>query len=360
MKFRLWVLTIVTVFLFAPTAHAVTCTPTGFAPDGPNLTAALINPASVPTSLDATGCDIGVYYHLVGAVFLNAKFISGAKSYGIVVNGDDAGVIVSLTNNVIHDIGDNPFTGAQHGIGIYLRAYGANIINGQVTGNVVYNYQKAGIVANGSGVRLSKLDANLVVGLGHVNFIAQNGIQIGYGALPFPSQVNGNWVVNNSYIGTPGDGSASAGILVVGGPYYTCPLGACPYTKNVLVGIAATLTEAGTNVLLNNDVGIFSFNAAVGGATTSPTPTNVLMIANALYSDLAYNAAYIAAISAFGHSDYIVGNTIVPGGGYGPSCGSLIDTSGSTNAQVYLNTPAICTATPAAAPVGRLIPSPSQ
>jgi hypothetical protein len=44
------------------------CTPTGFVRDGMNLTAALINPAGVVTvDVDATGCDIGIYYNLVAS-----------------------------------------------------------------------------------------------------------------------------------------------------------------------------------------------------------------------------------------------------------------------------------------------------
>lgn len=39
-----------------------TCTPTGFFVDGLNLTAAMINPGDVTGTLDATGCNIGVYY----------------------------------------------------------------------------------------------------------------------------------------------------------------------------------------------------------------------------------------------------------------------------------------------------------
>src|ERR1043166_3525576 len=43
-------------------AAAVTCTPTGFSRDSINLTAALINPPNVSGDVDATGCEIGVYY----------------------------------------------------------------------------------------------------------------------------------------------------------------------------------------------------------------------------------------------------------------------------------------------------------
>jgi hypothetical protein len=349
---KLWALTIAAVFMLVPRAYAVTCSPTGFMVDSINLTAAFINPSNgaVPAVLDATGCNIGVYYdHSIafGLIGLSGKEIHGANYYGVVVNADAGNLLVNITNNFIHNIGEVPANGAQHGVGLYLRAYSTFSVSGNVTGNIVYLYQKGGIVANGPGVKLTKLNGNLVYGLGHVPFIAQNGIQIGYGALPFPSEVDGNLVGGNSYIGTPGDGSASAGILVVGGPFYTCPSGPCPYTKTVLIGINSALNAVAPNYLLNNDVGVFSFNVAADGVSPPPTPSNVLIIANVAESDQAYNQAYIAAISALGNTDYIVANDIVPGGGYGPSCSSIIDTSGSLNPQVFLNTPATCTSLPA-------------
>jgi hypothetical protein len=38
------------------------CTETGFFVDGTNMTAAQINPGNVTGTVDATGCNIGVYY----------------------------------------------------------------------------------------------------------------------------------------------------------------------------------------------------------------------------------------------------------------------------------------------------------
>ena len=51
----------------APRALAA-CTQTGFVRDGINLTAALINPTgTVSGDVDATGCNIGIYYSDVAA-----------------------------------------------------------------------------------------------------------------------------------------------------------------------------------------------------------------------------------------------------------------------------------------------------
>jgi hypothetical protein len=45
-----------------PTVRGFSCTPTGFFRDGINMTAALINPTSVTGTVNATGCNIGVYF----------------------------------------------------------------------------------------------------------------------------------------------------------------------------------------------------------------------------------------------------------------------------------------------------------
>src|SRR5437764_978005 len=93
---------------------AATCTPTGFYRDSTDMTAALINPpGTLSGELDATGCNIGVYYdHGTGAV--NGANIHGANYFGVVVNGDANAVGVDITNSQIHNIGEMPLNGTQH------------------------------------------------------------------------------------------------------------------------------------------------------------------------------------------------------------------------------------------------------
>jgi hypothetical protein len=141
----------------------------------------------------------------------------------------------------------------------------------------------------------------------------------------------GNLVTGNSYIGFPGDGSASAGILVVGGAGYgVCPDGNdCPYTTSVpMVG----------NTLLNNDVGVYASNVQAD-FSAPPTPTTLVIARNLAGDDQCYNQSYQAGISDQGNTDFILFNYIVQGGGYGPSCGPNIDTTGSINPVVVGNVP---------------------
>lgn len=193
----------------AVVATVFSCTPTGFSRDGLVLTAALINPGAVTTTVvDATGCDIGIYYNTTGSV--DQSTVAGAKYFGIVNDG----AAVDVTNSSISNIGDRPFSGAQHGVAIfYTTEHDVGVptgtASGTITGNSISLYQKGGITVRGDGASATILD-NTVTGLGPVDFIAQNGIQVSFGA---SGVVRSNSVSGNDY--TPA-GTTSCGILLFG------------------------------------------------------------------------------------------------------------------------------------------------
>lgn len=317
------ILAIAAAIPFATTASAEGCTSTGFYRDGINMTAALINPTGTVTgTLNATGCNIGVYYdNGVGSV--NNANISGANYFGVLVNGDVNTVSVSVTNSSVHDIGESPLNGAQHGVGIYYRALGTGTASGTIRGNTVSNYQKGGIVANGLGTNVT-IKGNIVTGQGPVAYIAQNGIQVGYGAI---AQVNSNTVTGNSYTGSS---TASGGIIVVGGPCY---------------GGAYTVgTQIVGNTVRNNDIGIWLSNIQEGCVSAPLTQTNVKVINNTISNSAFTNGiCYQAGVADQGNNDKIINNTI-SGTGYGPSemppCYAVhidADASFTNNVKVHAN-----------------------
>jgi len=177
-------------------AEAATCTATGFVRDSVDLTAAQIG-GTVSGSLDAGGCDIGVYFAKPGSVTPGAQ-IFGARYFGVVNDGTS----VTVKGASIHNIGENPFNGSQHGVGIYFTDGGSGVIDG----NTVWAYQKGGIVVtlpqtwNGTATTATVTN-NTVSGLGPVGFIAQNGIQVSRGAV---ASVRGNDISNNFYTGEAG------------------------------------------------------------------------------------------------------------------------------------------------------------
>jgi hypothetical protein len=176
------------------------CTPTGISVDNIPMTAAQIG-GSVTGDLNATGCNIGVYYDSAnpGSVGSGAD-IHGANYFGVYVNG----AAVDVTDSHIHQIGDSPFSGNQHGRAVFYAA-GAT---GMVTGNMITDYQKNGIVATGSRTNVQVLN-NIVTGRGHIATIAQNGIVILSEAT---AVIKGNAVTANWY--TPKD-TVACGLLFI-------------------------------------------------------------------------------------------------------------------------------------------------
>ena len=142
------------------------CTATGFMRDGMDLTAAVINPTDPVTgTVDASTCNIGVYYGPGHIGSVEGAEIYGANYYGLVANAPAVDVSVSS----IHDIGETPLNGSQHGIGVHYTTIdqaGASTgpgASGAVRGTDVWSYQKNGIVVTGDGAAVTVM-ANTVTG----------------------------------------------------------------------------------------------------------------------------------------------------------------------------------------------------
>ena len=184
-------------------AAQATCTPTGLMRDGIDLTAAEMNPSgTVAGPVDASGCNIGVYYGPGNTGTVSGANISGANYYGVVADG----ATVSISNSSIHDIGESPFNGAQHGVGVlYTTVHQdgsttSTPAKGTLSGSTISNYQKNGVVVSGSGASVT-VQNNTVTGQGQIPYIAQNGIEIASGAsaLVKGNTVSGNWYTGPTY-----------------------------------------------------------------------------------------------------------------------------------------------------------------
>ena len=297
---------------------AATCTPTGFYRDNIDLSAALINPVgTVSGEVDATGCNIGVYYNVGQGTVSNAD-IHGANYFGVVVDGNTTVVTVNVLQSSIHDIGDSPLGGAQHGVGIYYAAFDGGSASGRIVGNSVSNYQKGGIVANGPGTT-ADIENNIVTGQGRIDYIAQNGIQAGWGAT---AQIMRNTVTGNSYTGL--NCASSGGIIAVGGPLYGPP------------NVYTTGTQIVGNTVTNNDVGVYLSNLdssdAYPGYAPPSTMTNIKVVGNTITNDSLANISgnelscgdptsgggYQAGVSDVGNNDKIIDN-VISGAGYAAS-----------------------------------------
>jgi hypothetical protein len=297
-----YVLAIAAVFVVSVAlpshAAAPACAPTGFN----GLTAALVNPGNVNGgTINATGCDMGIYYSGTDATVQNVA-VFGALYYGVMVHGDTTTTNVDILNSFISNIGDSPFNGVQRGVAIYYRAFfPTGTATGRVSGNHISQYQKGGIVVNGPGSNV-QVQQNEVLGLGPVSFIAQNGIQFGFGS---SGSAMKNTVNGNAY---NGGRDVSGGIIVVGGPGYgSCPDGnPCLYTTGIQIV---------QNTLDGNDVGIFLTNLRADFGAPDDA-TNIKAVNNTLTNAALTNIyPYQAGVSDVGNNDKIINNKI-SGPGY--------------------------------------------
>ena len=159
------------------------CLATGFIRDAHPLTATVIGTSAPITNtvVDATGCDIGIYYGpgVIGSV--NQSTIAGATYFGVVNDKTTVDVI----NSSVSNIGDRPFGGSQHGVAILYTTVNpdgtsSGAASGIIRGNSVSLYQKGGITVSGVNA-FAEVLRNTVTGFGPVDFIAQNGIQVSFG-----------------------------------------------------------------------------------------------------------------------------------------------------------------------------------
>jgi hypothetical protein len=289
-----------------------TCLPTGFMRDGANLTAAEINPTSPYSgTLNATSCDIGIYYGPKAAgitATVDGATVYGANRFGILNDGSD----VTISDSTVHDIGLNQNNGDE-GYGIYFAI--ASGATGSITGNYIYDYGNNGIVVNGglaSNNATVNITDNTLAGQGPDPNIAQTGIQLGFGAL---GNISGNTVLANSYSGTAG--GQGTGILVFGGPCYTS-------TGNWTSLTIHDITVNG-NFLIGNNVGVAVFNLD-SSCNTSTKASNNTISANVIRKfsvtsktgfSVTPPAGYQAGIQDAAKGDTIENNNIC-GRGYGP------------------------------------------
>lgn len=276
------------------TTDASIVVPNGKTLDGRNFTITAVDPAGD---------------HFRGAVVVNGGTSASVKNLKITVSGlvdaCDAGAdrlrgimfdgaSGSITGNTVYGLNQGS-SGCQEGNAIEVRNFGSNPgrINVNVGSNILTDYQKTGIVANGN-VHVNA-DNNIVDGGGPIGFIARNGIQFGFGATGGAKK---NFVNGNSYTGTS---AVSGGILVYGEPGAYC------------VGVQIV-----QNTITGNDVGVY---LAQSEWDYSPplTATNAKVINNAISHDSVTNGyIYQAGVSVAGNNDKVISNTI-SGAGYDPN-----------------------------------------
>jgi hypothetical protein len=230
-------------FGLASPAHALGCVPVSTS-RGIFTTAAI---DQITGTIDATGCDIGDY--IVSSVSVSGLTVHDANQYGIFVDSQLGAITVSISEATVYNIGAHTGTaftpnGVQTGIGIIFDSGASGpTASGSITSSNIYAYQKGGIVVNhNSDVSAT---GNTVTGLGHVDYIAQNGIEYARDAV---GTIRENTVSGNYYTGTEG-------VLADGSPCGPSQSSTCPPGHvYISVGILLVLIDPNNIQRGQNDV----------------------------------------------------------------------------------------------------------
>jgi hypothetical protein len=218
--------------------------------------------AARPSGANTTGVSVSLSHVTIEG---NWQFEDSCavQMFGVLVGG---GASLTLADSVVEQVGDFPLQGCQSGVGVEA----GDSVTGQIghatlTDDTIETYQKNGVTIDGPG-STAKITGSTVTGSGPTPTIAQNGIQISFGAT---GSVTGSTISGNNYTGTPQQEgyfpTYATGILVYGGGGSVCGIGASsPLVRN------ASLTG---NTLTNNDVGIQLFNVNAHCNKSVRTPT---------------------------------------------------------------------------------------
>jgi hypothetical protein len=153
----------------------------------------------------------------------------------------------SIEHNAVRNVRlASSLPGCQSGDAILVESSASGQSNVSISENSVDGYQKNGITANDAGTR-AEVSGNAVSGLGPTTVAAQNGIQIGFGAL---GRVTNNAVADNVY--SPCESAAN-----------------CPSNAAGILIFQSDGVRVERNTLGSNQVGVFvaANNGDIGGNT---------------------------------------------------------------------------------------------
>lgn len=183
----------------------------------------------------------------------------GNTNYGLVGIGY-CNASGSITNTTITNIQNSPANGSQHGVGIYVVNKDGIDRTVDISNNTINNFQKNGMALSGNGLTVN-VNNNTVTGKGEINYIAQNGIQVSFGA---KGSIYNNTVTGFDFTNAANpDNNASAGILVYqpGGDVLVHG-NTISNSDNGIYVYDATNTSISSNTLRNNLYGIVLYDVS--------------------------------------------------------------------------------------------------
>lgn len=154
--------------------------------------------------------DVTIREFTISGPLPDAEFCSPISRTGVRVDGNGSATI--LRNHITEIRSANPaLRGCQNGVAILVgRQSEGQVGRATITENLIDKYQKNGPTVGNAGSQAT-ISGNIILGIGPTPDIAQNGIQIGFGAT---ADVRLNRVSGNAYSLAPAD--SATGILLYG------------------------------------------------------------------------------------------------------------------------------------------------
>jgi len=189
----------------------------------------------------------------------------------------------TVDNVEVVGIRNTPLSGSQHGVGIYAYNADGTPRTLTITDSFIHDFQKNGMALSGDGLTV-RVEGNTVVGVGPTDKIAQNGIQVGFGA---GGLIVGNVVRDVWWIGPTWTssgilvGGTAAGLEIRGNEVSGAQTGIYAYdTRGALIITYNVVKDGNWNVILYNTPGaVVQFNSITGsgdGSWTDSAPNATL------------------------------------------------------------------------------------
>lgn len=236
----------------------------------------------------------------------NALLGCGTDPIGIYYQNSSGRITDSVARNQILSGSDQ---GCQVGLGIDVESdSGAPAVT--VSNNSVHTYQKNGITAGGPGTGGGPAMAvtnNTVIGIGATPMIAQNGIQMGFGA---SGKVNNNSIADDIYTGSAG--AAGSGILIYASSGITISGNSVQSTQFGIATVTDSIDGPADNAIItfNHIGGTQEFDAIDLCSDTNTAQSNTI------YGSMAQSGIHLddgcpgPGAAASGNNDTVTNNTI--------------------------------------------------
>ncbi|MBI9048073.1 MAG: right-handed parallel beta-helix repeat-containing protein [Anaerolineaceae bacterium] len=211
----------------------------------------------------------------------------------------------TVSNSLIQNIMDTPFSGSQHGVAIYAYNEDGTARTLNIFDNTIVDFQKNAMALAGAGLTVDVHD-NTITGAGPTSVTAQNGIQVGYDAT---GSITNNIVEDVWY---SGPNWSATGILIYNAG------GTVEVSDNTVNdsqnGVYAQNTEVeiSDNTINGSDYGVVIYGSTSSSQVSGNTISNSLL---GYYSD---------EISVVVRDNIFTGNTDGAEVDAAPSTGDLL------------------------------------